>query len=111
MMLLCIVYLRVWSSGEYRCVSDTLLHVVIENVIMAASSAPSGAHTQPWFFVAIRTAEMKRSIREAVEREEKENYERRMGAKWVEDLKPFGTSWSKPYLETAPVLIVMFKQV
>jgi len=83
---------------------------VIENVIRAAGTAPSGAHTEPWTFVAVGAPELKRQIRELVEEEERVNYERRMGGDWVNDLKTLGTTWEKAYLETAPWVIVMFKQ-
>lgn len=83
---------------------------VIENIIMAASSAPSGAHKQPWVFCAIQNPEIKRKIREAAEKEEYENYHGRMPERWLQDLQPFETNWHKPFLEIAPWLIVVFKK-
>jgi len=83
---------------------------VIEEVVRAASTAPSGAHKQPWTFVAVSDPAIKRSIREAAEEEERINYNGRMSSEWIEDLKPFGTDASKPFLETAPWLVVVFKR-
>jgi len=83
---------------------------VIENIIRTASSAPSGAHKQPWNFCAISSPEIKRNIRIAAEEEEKKNYAGRMPDDWLEDLEPFGTDWQKPFLETAPWLIAVFKK-
>jgi len=83
---------------------------VIENIIKAASTAPSGAHKQPWFFAVVTSAEMKKKIKEAAEKEEYENYHGRMSEEWLEDLQKFDTNWQKPFLEIAPVLIVVFKK-
>ncbi len=84
---------------------------VIENIIKAASTSPSGAHKQPWTFVAISNPELKKQIREAAEKEEYENYHGRMSDRWLQDLEPFKTNWQKPFLETVPWLIVAFKRV
>jgi iodotyrosine deiodinase len=83
---------------------------VIEKIIQAASTAPSGAHKQPWTFVAIQNQEIKSEIRKAAEKEEYESYNNRMTDEWLKDLKPLGTDWEKPFLEIAPWLIVMFSQ-
>ena len=83
---------------------------VIENILMAASSAPSGAHKQPWTFCVVSQPELKRKIREAAEKEEYQNYHGRMSDEWLSDLAPFGTDWHKPFLETAPYLIIVFKK-
>jgi iodotyrosine deiodinase len=83
--------------------------VVIENLLMAASTAPSGAHKQPWSFCAVSNPDIKRNIREAAEAEEYESYTRRMSQEWLEDLSAFGTDWNKPFLEIAPWLIIVFK--
>jgi nitroreductase len=83
---------------------------VIENLIMTASSAPSGAHKQPWTFCVVSDPALKTKIREAAEKEEYENYHGRMSEEWLEDLQPFGTDWHKPFLEIAPYLIVVFKR-
>ena len=83
---------------------------VIENLIQAASTAPSGAHKQPWTFCAVSNPELKRKIREAAEKEEKESYEHRMGERWLNDLAPMATDMHKPFLEIAPWLIVVCKR-
>lgn len=83
---------------------------VIENIIKTASTAPSGAHKQPWTFVAVSNPEIKRKIRAAAEEEEKLNYTKRMSEQWLKDLEPFATNWEKPMLETAPWLIVVFRK-
>lgn len=83
---------------------------VIDNLILTASSAPSGAHKQPWTFCVISDPEIKKAIREAAEKEEYLNYHGRMTEEWIEDLKPFATDWEKPFLETAPYLIIVFKK-
>lgn len=84
--------------------------VVIENLIRTASTAPSGAHKQPWTFCVISNAALKRKIREAAEQEEKQSYQGRMSKEWLEDLAPLGTDWRKPFLETAPWLIAVFRK-
>jgi hydrogenase maturation protease len=81
---------------------------VIEACIAAAGSAPSGANQQPWHFVAVADPEVKHRIRVAAESEEREFYERRAPAEWLEALRPIGTDWRKPFLETAPWLIAIF---
>jgi nitroreductase len=83
---------------------------VIENIIMAASAAPSGAHKQPWTFCVVTDPELKRRIRIAAEEEEYESYHGRMSEEWLQDLQPLGTDWHKPFLETAPALIVVFRR-
>ncbi len=83
---------------------------VIDQLILTASSAPSGAHKQPWTFCAVGSPEIKQKIREAAEKEEYENYHGRMSDDWLEDLKQFGTDWHKSFLTTAPWLIVVFKK-
>jgi iodotyrosine deiodinase len=82
---------------------------LIENAIRCASLAPSGANQQPWKFLVVRDREMKRQIRQAAEAEERESYEHRMPADWLEALAPLGTDWHKEFLETAPYLIVVFR--
>jgi len=83
---------------------------VIEQIIMTASTAPSGAHKQPWTFCAVSNPEIKKKIRIAAEKEEFENYHGRMSDEWLKDLMPFATNEDKPFLEIAPWLIVMFKK-
>ncbi len=84
---------------------------VVENVVMTASSAPSGANMQPWTFVIVKDADVKREIRLAAEEEEKAFYDHRAPEEWLADLEPLGTDWRKPFLEDAPYLIVVFKKV
>jgi nitroreductase len=81
----------------------------IEWVLRSAGSAPSGANKQPWRFVAVQDPAVKKQIRQAAEAEEREFYERRAPPEWLADLAPLGTDPSKPFLETAPWLIVVFK--
>lgn len=83
---------------------------VIETIIKTAGTAPSGAHKQPWFFVAISNTEIKKAIREAAEEEEYRNYHGRMSEEWLNDLAIFETDWHKEFLETAPWLIVVFRR-
>ncbi|MCP4442526.1 MAG: nitroreductase family protein [Aureispira sp.] len=83
---------------------------VIEKIIMTASSAPSGAHKQPWTFCVVSDPEMKSAIRKAAEEEEYTNYHGRMSEDWLRDLAPLGTDWKKPFLEVAPYLIIVFKK-
>lgn len=84
---------------------------VIENIILTAGTAPSGAHKQPWSFVAVADPEIKKQIRIAAEKEEYTNYNGRMSEEWLDDLRPFGTDWEKPFLEIAPWLIVVFRKI
>lgn len=88
-----------------------VLKEVIENIILAASSAPSGAHKQPWTFCVVSNADLKKHIRTEAEKEEYESYHGRMSEEWMDDLKPLQTDWKKPFLEIAPYLIVVFKKV
>ena len=84
---------------------------IIENVIRAAGSAPSGANQQPWHFVAVSNADVKREIRIAAEAEEREFYvNKRAGDEWLGALAHLGTDEHKPFLETAPWLVVVFGQ-
>ena len=83
---------------------------VIENILLTASTAPSGAHKQPWTFCVVSNAELKKQIRIAAEAEEKESYDNRMSDEWLEDLAPIGTDWKKSFLETAPYLIIVFSR-
>jgi nitroreductase len=83
---------------------------VIENILKTASSAPSGAHKQPWKFAVVTNPQLKTEIRKAAEKEEYENYHGRMSEDWLEDLEKFDTDWKKPFLEIAPALIVVFKK-
>ena len=88
--------------------SDTIPEEVIRNCILAAGSAPSGANMQPWHFVAVQNPAVKQQIREGAEAEEREFYQRRASEEWLDALAPLGTDEHKPFLETAPWLIVIF---
>ena len=84
---------------------------LVDLAIRTASTAPSGAHRQPWRFVVIGDAATKRAIREAAEAEERENYEGgRLPQDWREALEPLGTGWEKPYLEAVPWIVVVFEE-
>ena len=83
---------------------------IIENIINSASTAPSGAYKQPWTFCAISNPLIKSQIRKEAEIEEKESYDSRMSDRWKKDLEPLGTNINKPFLETAPWLIIVFKK-
>ncbi len=82
----------------------------IEFALLAAGTAPNGANHQPWHFAVISSPEKKRHLREAAEAEERAFYENKASAEWLEALAPLGTDADKPYLETAPYLIVIFGQ-
>ncbi len=91
--------------------SDPVPRRLIEAAIRTASSAPSGAHQQPWTFVAVSNPETRRRIRVAAEREEHRSYVGgRMPEAWREALAPLGTDWRKPYLEVVPWIVVLFAQ-
>ncbi len=83
---------------------------IIEAALLAAGTAPSGANHQPWHFAVIASSEKKRALREAAEAEEREFYASKASQKWIDALAPLGTDEVKPYLETAPYLIVIFGQ-
>jgi len=84
---------------------------VIECCLRAAGTAPSGAAMQPWHFVVVESDRLKRQIREAAEREEREFYSRRATREWLQALAPLGTGADKPFLETAPCLIAVFARL
>ena len=83
---------------------------VIKNILLTASTAPSGAHKQPWTFCVVSNPEIKKQIRIAAEKEEFESYTTRMSDEWLEDLKHIGTDWQKEFLDIAPFLIIVFKR-
>ena len=83
---------------------------LIQTCIRTAGTAPSGANKQPWHFVAVSDASIKRQIRQAAEKEEREFYSQRAPQRWLDDLAPLGTDENKPFLETAPYLIAIFAQ-
>ena len=83
---------------------------VIEKCILAAGTAPNGANLQPWHFCIVEDPEIKHRIRIEAEKEEREFYNERAPKQWLEALLPLGTDENKPFLETAPYLIVVFAQ-
>jgi iodotyrosine deiodinase len=83
---------------------------VIEKIVLTASTAPSGAHKQPWMFCVVSNPAIKKQIRLEAEKEEKESYENRMPEEWKKDLLPLQTDWQKEFLEIAPYLIIVFKK-
>ena len=95
--------IRDFSSAE-------IPDLVIKNVLKTAMAAPSGANKQPWKFIVVKDVKIKKKIRIAAEKEEKKFYKRRATEEWLKDLNKFGTNWSKPFLESAPALIVVFRQ-
>jgi nitroreductase len=104
-------YLFMSQRRSLRYFSDSPVEQeVMENIIMTAASAPSGANKQPWTFCLVSDAKVKSRIREAAEKEEYENYNGRMSDEWLKDLAPFGTDWHKEFLETAPYLVVIMKK-
>jgi nitroreductase len=102
---------RMRGRRSVRAFSDEAVPLdALRRCIEAAAHSPSGANKQPWTFVLVTDADLKRQIREAAEREERAFYGGRASEKWLRDLEPFGTGPEKPYLETAPALIVLFAQ-
>ena len=83
---------------------------LIELAIKTASTAPSGAHLQPWTYVAISNSEMKERIREAAEEEERRFYQKRVPEEWEEVLAPLGTDHVKSHITDAPWVVVLFRQ-
>lgn len=83
---------------------------IVENCLMTAGSAPSGANLQPWYFVAVSEPETKHKIRVAAEKEELKFYHKKAPPEWLGALSSLGTDEHKPFLETAPCLIVVFAQ-
>src|SRR5690606_5928314 len=82
---------------------------VLREAVRAAASAPSGANVQPWRFVIVTGPATKAALRQAAEAEEREFYHRRASREWLDSLTPLGTDWHKPFLETAPAIIVVFE--
>jgi len=97
------------SVREYS--ENVISESIIENIIQVAASAPSGANKEPWFFSIIKDKKVKSKIRKAAEKEEKSFYTQRAPQSWLDDLNKFGTDWNKEFLENAPYLIVVFKQI
>lgn len=93
-----------------RHFSDKAVDIkVIENIVRTASTAPSGAHKQPWTFCVVSDPELRKRIRGLAEEEEYRNYHGRMSDDWMEDLEPFDTDWNKPFIEEAAYVIIVFK--
>ncbi len=90
---------------------ETVPEEILENIIRAAVTSPSGANKQPWTFCVVSNPQLKKEIRIAAEKEEYESYHGRMSEEWINDLAVLGTDWHKPFLETAPFLIVVFKRI
>ncbi|MFT6814959.1 MAG: iodotyrosine deiodinase [Sphingobacteriales bacterium] len=91
--------------------TEAISQEVLEKIVMTASTAPSGAHKQPWTFCIVTNKNIKSAIRKAAEDEEKISYGGRMSERWLKDLAPLGTDWKKPFLEEAPALVIVFKRV
>ncbi|WIX90937.1 nitroreductase family protein [Amycolatopsis sp. DG1A-15b] len=89
---------------------DPVPERAVLDAIAVASTAPSGAHQQPWTFVLVTDPAVRRRIREAAEAEERISYEGRLGDEWLAALRPLGTDAEKPHLTNAPYLIVVFQQ-
>ena len=104
-------YKKISKRRSVRDFSDKEIpREVIESILKAAGSAPSGANKQPWTFCVISNTELKSEIRKLAEIEEYENYHGRMSDSWKEDLEHLGTDHIKEFLEIAPYLIVVFKK-
>ena len=104
-------YKAIRTRRTCRHFADTAIpREVIENALLAAGTAPNGANHQPWHFAVIESAEKKQAVREAAEAEERKFYAGKASEEWLEALAPLGTDQDKPYLETAPYLIVVFGQ-
>lgn len=90
--------------------TETVPRELIDQAIEIASTAPSGAHRQPWHFVVVDDSDLKKEIRQAAEQEERRSYDGRMPQQWLDALKPLGTDAIKPYLEAAPYVVVLFSE-
>ncbi len=104
-------YEAVKTRRTCRYFSDERVpRAVIENAILAAGTAPNGANQQPWHFTVIESPEKKKALRAAAEKEERAFYASKGSEEWLAALQPLGTDADKPFLETAPYLIVIFGQ-
>ena len=104
--------LRARERRSVREFSDKKVSIIIiKNAIKTAISAPSGADKQPWHFVVVKNKTLKSKIRVAAEKEEKDFYSHRASKEWLKDLNQFKTNWKKPFLEKAPFLITVFKEI
>ncbi len=102
-------YRQMSSRRSVRDFSDRAVsRDVIEQCLLTAGTAPSGANRQPWHFAVVSNPELKRKIRLGAEEEEREFYQHRAPQEWLDALAPLGTNEHKPFLETAPYLIVIF---
>lgn len=90
--------------------SDPVAEELIDRAIEIASTAPSGAHRQPWHFVVVDDLQLKKQIRDAAEKEEQRSYESRMPEEWLDALRPLGTDAVKPFLIDAPYLVILFAE-
>ena len=84
---------------------------IMLDIIKTAGTSPSGANKQPWTFCLVSDPVIKKQIRIAAEEEEYQSYNNRMSQEWLKDLEPMGTDWNKPFIETAPWLIVAFRKI
>ncbi|CRK90865.1 CLUMA_CG004555, isoform A [Clunio marinus] len=104
-------YNMVNNRRSIRMISNKPVDIeIVKKCIHAAGTSPSGAHTEPWTFCLIKSADVKKQIREIIEAEEYMNYKQRMSKQWTADLKPLRTNHIKEYLTEAPYLILVFKQ-
>ena len=104
-------YSEIKKRRTIRDFSDRPVPVeVIENCLRAAGTAPNGANLQPWHFVAVQDAAVKKQIKVEAEEEEEAFYNGRAPQEWLDALAPLGTDASKPFLETAPYLIAIFSK-
>jgi iodotyrosine deiodinase len=83
---------------------------VMENILKTASTAPSGAHKQPWTFCLISNETLKSKLRALAEEEEKKSYGGRMSDDWIKDLEPLGTDWQKEFIDIAPWIVIVMKK-
>ena len=105
----CEFYKKISQRRTVREFSDRpVAKQIIENAVLAAGTAPSGANMQPWHYVVVSDPEIKHQIRVAAEAEEKEFYEHRASEEWLKALEPLGTNEHKDFLEEAPWLIAVF---
>ncbi len=104
-------YEKIDKRRSVREFSDApVAQEVMENIVMAASTAPFGAHKQPWTFCLISNVNLKSKLRELAEEEEKKSYSGRMSDEWLEDLAPLGTDWVKEFIDVAPWIVVIMKR-
>jgi iodotyrosine deiodinase len=90
--------------------SEPVPRELIENALLTAGTAPSGAHQQPWTFVVVSDPALKARLRKAAEAEERRFYEERATTEWLEAIAPIGTDWVKRHITDAPYVIVVFEQ-